>query len=101
MAETNVQEAPNENINEDLLIWLSVPGGIGITVMIVALAVGVVVPDISGGLIGGLVLLGLVMLIFSVGAWAIVTQPHRNFDDITVPQYTGHHDHDDEHSDDH
>ncbi|MEM6284334.1 MAG: hypothetical protein AAF787_19235 [Chloroflexota bacterium] len=80
-----------------LNVALAVVGGIGLTLMTIALGVGVVQgADTSTTLVAGLFWTGLVMLIGATAAWIGVAQPYRHFDDINVPQYTGH-DHDDDH----
>ncbi|MDZ4766712.1 MAG: hypothetical protein SGI73_19405 [Chloroflexota bacterium] len=70
---------------------MALVAGIGLTVMIVALAMGVVGDansNTSG--IGVLFLLGLVLLIIGVAAWIGVTRPFAHFDDISKPLDDGH-----------
>jgi hypothetical protein len=65
--------------------------------MIIALGIGVIGGDqAAGDSLGLLFIVGLALLILGFAGWFSVVQPHKNFDDITVPQYTGHHG-DDEH----
>lgn len=91
----NTTEQPSQS----LLIGLSMIGGAGITAIVVALGIGVVLPDVDTATVGILVLGGFLALIGSIVAWAGVTKPFSNFDDINVPIYHGH-DHHDDHSDD-
>jgi len=84
--------------NNGLLIGISMIGGAGITVMMVAAGVGVIDPNIDDQMIGLLLLTGLVAVIGACVAWFAVVQPHKNFDDINQPLYHGHH-HEDDHSD--
>lgn len=75
---------------------LSLAAGGGLTLMIIALGLGVVNADAaeSGG-VGFLFIAGLLLLIAGVGAWLAVTRPFANFDDINVAKDTGHgHGHD-------
>lgn len=84
-------ETPNPNTTP-LSIALAVIGGTGLTLMSVALAVGVIQgANASNNGIGLLFFGGLVLLIGATGGWFGYTQPHKHFDDINVPEYTGHH----------
>jgi ABC-type nickel/cobalt efflux system permease component RcnA len=86
-------EAPAKETKEQeelLLRWLSALGGGGIVVMMIAASVGVINPDVDSGLIGLVVLVGAAALLMAIGAWTIVVQPHKNFDDINQPLYGGH-----------
>lgn len=78
--------------SQSVLTGLSMAGGAGITLAVVALAIGVVIPDVDPGIIGGLLLIGLLAVGASIAAWTAIVQPFRNFDDINVPLDTGHHD---------
>lgn len=100
MASDTQEPQETQQPNEGLLTGLSMIGGIGITLIVVALAYGVVIETADSGLIGMLVLGGFGALVIAIGGWVAVTQPHRNFDDINQPMYHGHHHADDE-SDDH
>lgn len=74
-----------------LSFGLALLGGIGLTIMIVALGLGVVGTDPSTeNTVGVLFLLGLLLLIVGVGAWVGVTRPFEHFDDITQAKDTGH-----------
>lgn len=101
MATETTNETPEPKNNEQLLVWLSAVGGIGITLIVVALAVGVVNADANASAVGMAVLVGFALIVTAVGGWVIIEQPHKNFDDINVPQYHGHHHDDDHHDDDH
>lgn len=96
------QEQTNE-VSQSLLIGLSMLGGIGITLMVVAAGVGVVQAEADAGQVGTYVLLGAGLLVMAIAGWFVAVQPHKNFDDINVPLYTGHHhdEHEDDHSEEH
>jgi len=82
---------------------LSFLAGTGVILMIGALIFGAVVPD-SGTLVTLTFMAGVGMLIAGFAAWLGAERPHEKFDDINVPLYHGHDDHDEhdaEHSDDH
>ena len=96
--DTNTQ---NTNPNQSLITWLSMLGGLGITLMVGALAIGSVDASASSNAIGLTLLTGLLCLLAAIVAWFGVVQPHKHFDDINVPQYHGHEHHDTAHSDDH
>ncbi len=97
--ETQDPQETTQESNQNLLVGLSMLGGLGITIMVVAAAIGVVVTDVDSGVVGLSVLVGAALLVASIGGWIIAERPHEHFDDINVPQYTGHH-HDEEHGDD-
>lgn len=70
-------------ISKNLLLALSTIGGLGITLMMVAAAVGVVegatADNQSLSLYFGL---GCLMLVSACGAWFAIVRPDKNFDDI-------------------
>lgn len=99
MATENSNETP-ETKNEQLLAWMSALGGAGIVAIVVALGLGVVNPQADSSAIGIAVLFGFALLVTAIGGWVVIEQPHKDFDDINVPQYHGHHGHADEHHDD-
>lgn len=87
------------NIPRGLIIGLSMVGGLGLTLMVIALGIGVVQGANADSVsIGLLFITGLALLILGIGGWFAVVRPDKHFDDINVPKYTGHHDaHDDHH----
>ncbi len=69
-------------------------GGAGLILMMLALGIGVVQGDAANGSVMGITFVGgLILLALGIGGWIALVQPFKNFDDINVPQYTGHHDH--------
>jgi hypothetical protein len=92
------EKIDKNRLNNPLLLGLSLIGGTGVVLMIVALGLGVAQTDADAPLLGGLVLLGLFMLIGGVAGWAIVVRPAANFDDINVPKDI--HTHTDDHAHD-
>jgi len=98
--ETHNSEETKQEISESLLVGLSMLGGLGITMMVVAAGIGVVVSDVDSGLIGLTVLVGAALLVAAIGGWVIAVRPYENFDDINVPMDTGHHHDDDHHEED-
>lgn len=76
--------------------------GAGVTLMIVALGIGVIQGTAAdGGLIGLLFGGGLLALLAGAIAWYGVVRPDTHFDDINVPLDTGHGHGHDEHADEH
>jgi len=73
-----------------LNLGLSLAAGLGLTLMMIALGVGVT-NDNAGAFVGGAFALGVVLLLIGVIGWAAVLRPFDHYDDIDVPQYTGHH----------
>src|SRR5690606_9617850 len=77
-----------------LTFGLALAGGIGMSLMIVALGYGVALGENADmGLVSGMFVIGLLMLLGGIIGWVAVVRPFTHFDDINVPQYTGHHDH--------
>ena len=82
---------------------LSLTAGAGVVLMMIAFGVGVLQADANTSVIAVTFVAGLLLLIFGVVGWVILTKPFQNFDDINVPKYTGHHDehHDEAHEEEH
>lgn len=80
-----------------LSFGLAMIAGTGLTIMIVALALGVIQAAESTNNIGGIFTLGLILFIAGVLGWVAVTQPYKHFDDINEAHYHGH-DHHEEHA---
>jgi ABC-type nickel/cobalt efflux system permease component RcnA len=90
----------NKITGEPLKFGLAMAAGGGMVLIIVALAIGVIGGAADNSqVVGLLVAAGALLLLLGVGGWIAVVQPHRSFDDIDQPLYTGHHDghHDDHH----
>ena len=88
---TESSEQPSHNT----LIGLSMVGGLGITMMIVAATIGVIggasLDSQSTNLIGLTMVAGLLLLIVAIGFWMGLVRPFQNFDDINVPAEPEHH----------
>lgn len=83
-----------KHTNNPLTFGLAFAAGIGVILMILALAVGVVQGETAdANALGLLVVTGLILLIVGIAGWIGVVQPYRSFDDINVPKDTGHHGH--------
>lgn len=76
-------------------------GGLGITLIVGALILGVADPNAPSNVIGLVVLTGFLCLGSAIAAWIGVVQPHKHFDDINVPLYHGHEAHHAGHADEH
>lgn len=80
--------------NNPLTFGLAMTAGIGIILMVLALALGVIQGEAAdANALGLLIVGGLILFIVGVAGWYGVVQPQRNFDDINVPIDTGHHGH--------
>ncbi len=76
-------------------VGMSIIGGVGLTLMTIALGVGVVQgAAANGSVIAALFWTGVVLLVGATGAWFGIAQPYKHFDDINQPQYHGHEHHD-------
>jgi ABC-type nickel/cobalt efflux system permease component RcnA len=74
-----------------LTFGLSMTAGIGMTVVIIALGVGVLLSDgADPNLISFAVAAGAALFVIGLGGWLAATQPWKHFDDINVAQYHGH-----------
>jgi len=81
------------NTPRSLVIGLAMTAGLGLTLMMVALGTGVIQGEAADSrAIGLLFVTGLALLILGFAGWFGVVRPDKHFDDINVPQYTGHHD---------
>ncbi len=81
----------NRQTGNPLTFGLAMTAGIGLVVMITALAVGVVQGETADSrLVGFTVLTGFTLLLVGIIGWIIVARPFAHFDDINVPKDTGH-----------
>ena len=95
---------PNPRTGQtSLTLSLSLIAGFGLTVMIIALAWGVVDGNANSDAIGILLVAGGMILVSGIAGWAGVTRPWEHFDDINEAQYHGHahEEHHDDHSEEH
>lgn len=92
-----------------VIVGLAFMAGLGLILMVIALAMGVIEGEAANmNTVNMTFLAGLVLLVSGIAGWIAVAQPHRHFDNINVPQDDGHHGHDAEehalvvtHPDDH
>ncbi len=71
---------------------LAFTAGLGLTLMAVALALGAIQGSTAdSGAIGLTFAVGLVLFVLGFAGWIGIVQPHKHFDDINIPQDTGHH----------
>ena len=71
---------------------LAFTSGLGLTIMAVALALGAVqAVNADSSVIGLTFAFGLALFVLGLAGWFGIVQPHKHFDDINVPQDTGHH----------
>lgn len=76
----------NNTPSNSARVLLAMGGGLGMTITIVALGIGVT--DVTGdnaSTIGLLVIIGLVLMFAAILAWFFTVQPHKHFDDINQP----------------
>jgi H+/gluconate symporter-like permease len=77
-----------------IVLGVSMVAGLGVTLMIIALGVGVIQgAEASSSTIGLLFAAGLVLFILGAVAWFAVVQPQKHFDDINKPAEDEHHGH--------
>lgn len=73
-------------------VLLAFTSGLGLTIMAVALAMGAVqAVSADSSVIGLTFAFGLALFVLGLAGWFGIVQPHKHFDDINVPQDTGHH----------
>lgn len=95
VSEPETQETKEEP-SEGLLMGIAMIGGLGITMMVLAAGIGVVLPNADSTLAGMVTLVGAGLLFTSVAGWVIIVRPYENFDDITQALDDGHHHHEEE-----
>jgi hypothetical protein len=85
-----------------VILELALVAGLGFIFMMVALGVGVIQGSAANSTaIGLLFIAGLALFLLGALGWFGIARPDKHFDDINVPQYTGHHEeeqHDDGHA---
>jgi len=83
---------PTTQPQSPLVIGLAFCAGLGLTIMIVALGLGVINgAEANANTLGMLFASGLVIFIGGVGGWLGVARPFQNFDDINQPAEDDHH----------
>lgn len=93
--EQETQETKKQ-ASKGVLTLLAMIGGLGISMMVLAAGIGVVLPDADSALAGLVTLVGVGLLVTAVGGWVIAVQPHKHFDDIDIPLPDEHHHHEEE-----
>jgi ABC-type nickel/cobalt efflux system permease component RcnA len=81
------------SVTKDLATFgLSLSAGLGLILIIIALAASVVSGDAVATTASLLVTVGIVLMIIGIAGWMVVVQPWRRFDDINValPDEHGH-----------
>lgn len=75
-----------------LVLGFGLTAGLGIILMIVALAFGVSAgAEADNSLISLLFVGGVALFVLGLAAWFFVVQPHKHFDNIDVPAEAEHH----------
>jgi hypothetical protein len=98
----NSSQLPDFNPSQNTLTLLSMLGGAGIVLAVLALAIGSAGgSDTNPQVVGIGVLSGLFLLGMSIAGWAIAVQPFKKFDNINEPIEDDHHGHAEHHEDDH
>jgi hypothetical protein len=83
------------------VLGMSMIAGLGVTLIVLALGIGVIQGNAADGNSTGLTFaIGVGLFTFGAGGWYVLTQPQRHFDDINQPLDDGHHGHD-THQDEH
>ncbi len=76
-----------------LTLGLAMVAGSGLILMVIALSIGSILgANADSNAIGLLFAAGLALFVVGIAGWFGVVQPHKHFDNIEVPMYTGHHD---------
>jgi len=75
-----------------LVLGFGLTAGLGIILMILALAFGVAAgADADSSMVSLLFVGGIGLFVLGLVAWFFVVQPHKHFDDINVPAEADHH----------
>lgn len=84
------------------VLGLAMVAGLGLTLVIVALGIGVIEgSNADGNVVGLLFAAGVALFLLGAIGWFGVTQPQKHFDDINLPledEHHGHAAHTDEHA---
>jgi hypothetical protein len=81
-----------------VILGLALIAGLGFILMMFALGIGVIQGSAAdSNAIGLFFAVGLALFVIGAVGWFATARPDKHFDDINVPQYSGHHDepHDD------
>jgi ABC-type nickel/cobalt efflux system permease component RcnA len=73
-----------------LTFGLSLVAGMGVTVIMLALGIGVVQADANPSVIGAAIWAGVALMAIGIGGWIAVTRPFAHFDDINQPLEADH-----------
>lgn len=85
------QHDKQPQVGHTVVTGLAMIGGLGVSLIMVGLGIGVVLPDVDSAIVGLTVAFGAGLLVTGLGGWILAVRPHEHFDDINVPQYHGHH----------
>lgn len=88
----------NSTHQTPLTMSFAMIAGVGLTLAMLALGIGVIQGEAADGKLIGLTLIaGILFFLFGAVGWYMIVQPQKHFDDINIPQDTGHHhDHEDD-----
>lgn len=90
-------------VGNPVILGMAMLAGLGFILMMIALGGGVIQGSAGdSNSIGLLFAAGVALFILGLVGWFATARPDQHFDDINVPQYTGHHEeahHDDTHAD--
>lgn len=93
MSSEHENQETKKEASQTVLTGLAMIGGLGVTLMMLAAGIGVVLPDADSSLLGLITLIGAGLLFTGIAAWIITVRPYEHFDDITVPAPDQHHHH--------
>lgn len=78
-----------QSVSKNVVTGLSMIGGLGLTLIVIALGIGVIrgdtVDSALTNLLGLMVVAGFMALAGAIIAWIAVVQPHKHFDNINEP----------------
>jgi ABC-type nickel/cobalt efflux system permease component RcnA len=81
----------NKQTSNPLTFGLALAAGLGLILMITALAVGVLQgASADSRAVGFALVAGFALLVCGIIGWLVVVRPFDHFDDINVPKDTGH-----------
>ena len=83
----------NSELNRpSVIMGLAFCAGIGLTLMVIALGIGVTQGDAANlATVNITFAAGVVLLVTGIVGWFAIVQPQRHFDDINVPAEDNHH----------
>lgn len=88
-------QSHNSTHQTPITMSLAMVAGVGVVLIVIAVGIGAIQGEnADANMIGLTAIGGMLFFLFGAIGWYMVVQPQKHFDDINIPQDTGHHAHD-------